>query len=625
MKKLKYLTIILTVMSIFLYNTSCKDDFAEVNTDQATITSGNPSFLFAQGILEFKPQDYLYWFYNASEIFQWVQTGVSTGGVTSTLADGAPAQSFKSIDVLRYANELKYVRSLMDEEEGAKYAQYSAALDILTIYMGIYDTDFTGDIPYTEAAQGAHGGTLTPKYDRVESLYNLWLGNLDEDIQVLTTATNQVFLGAQDIVYGGDTDKWARLANSLKLKIAARLINKDRAKALQIATAVVNSPVGVISNESQDFLFNKATSTTADNDYVYNWNNAVLQTVGGSITMVDFLIDNLDPRVRFIFQKNHWNSKVVQLFFDAEREDDVPHFIMDNVNYEIEADGIYQFVSWKGVGEPWVRYYGLPLEFNAGQQAGLYGDWFNYTVRSRYNENHIYRPYSMFQTEMLYGRIDFSYPIIPGDPAIRDTEDVPWWGMYMTSAEVNLYLAEFALLGASLPESAAAYYNRAVEASVRNYDRLAANNMIPYYGTTYGGYDPHEKAIDLQSGEIETMMASPQYQLTGNTASDLEKVYLQQIVHFTLQPIDQYTTARRSGVPVIGSDLFPRMTYSQVPTSAIPRRMALNQPSPTDLMYDLLIQSYQEQGLSVGSGTILNSERIWQDIGSPQWGEGPNL
>jgi len=625
MKKLKYLTIIFTVMSIFLYNTSCKDDFADVNTDPATITDGNPSFLFAQAILEFKPQDYLYWFYNASEIFQWVQTGVSTGGVTSTLADGAPAQSFKSIDVLKYANELKYVRSLMEEEESAKYAQYSAALDILTVYMGIYDTDFTGDIPYTEAAQAAQGGTLTPKYDRVESLYNIWLESLNDDIQVMTTGTNQVFLGAQDLIYGGDTDKWARLANSLKLKIGARLINRDRSKALQIASEVANSPVGVISNEAQDFLFNKATSSTANNDYVYNWNNAVLQTVGGSITMIDFLVENLDPRVRFIFQKNHWNSKVVQLFFDADRQDDVPHFIMENVDYEVGTDGKYQFVRWKGVGEPWVRYYGLPLEFNAGQQAGTYGDWFNYTVRSRYNENHIYRPYSMFQTEMLYGRIDFSYPIVPGDPAIRDTEDVPWWGMYMTSAEVNLYLAEFALLGASLPESAATYYNRAVEASVRNYDRLAARNMIPYYGTTYGGYDPHEKEIDLQAGEIETMMTSPQYQLTGNTASDLEKVYLQQLVHFTLQPIDQYTTARRSGVPIIGSELFPRITYTQVPTSAIPRRMALNQPSPTDLMYDILLQSYQEQGLSVGSGTILNSERIWQDIGSPQWGEGPNL
>lgn len=611
-------------MSVLFYNTSCKDDFATVNTDPATITDGNPSFLFAQAILEFNPQDYLYWFYNASEIFQWVQTGVSTGGVTSTLADGAPAQNFKSLDVLRYANELEYVRSLMPEDESAKYAQYSAALDVLSIYMGIYDTDFTGDIAYTEAARAAHGGTLTPKFDRVQDLYNLWLENLDNDIQVLTTANDQVFLGTQDLIYAGNTDNWAKLANSLKLKIAARLINRDRSKALQIAQQVAGSPIGVISNQSEDFLFNKATSSNTNNDYVYNWNNAVLQTVGGSITMIDFMVENRDPRVRFIFQKNHWNSKVVQLFFDAGREDDVPHFIMDNIEYVIETDGTYRFTGWSGLGEPWVRYYGLPLDFNAGQQAGQFGDWFNYTIRSRYDENHIYRPYSMFQTEMLYGRIDFSYPIVPGDPAIRDTEDVPWWGIYMTSAEVNLYLAEFALLGASLPESAETYYNRALQASVRNYDRLAANNKIPYYGTTYN-YDQYEEAIDLLPGEIEEMMSSSDYSLTGDVASDIEKVYLQQIVHFSLQPIDQYTTARRSGVPVIGSDLFPRTTYSQVPVSSIPRRMALNQPSPTDLMYEILTKSYQDQGLSVGSGTILNSERIWQDVGSPQWGEGPNL
>lgn len=624
MRKLKYFIFISVVMSVLFYNTSCKDDFATVNTDPATITDGNPSFLFAQAILEFNPQDYLYWFYNASEIFQWVQTGVSTGGVTSTLADGAPAQNFKSLDVLRYANELEYVRSLMPEDESAKYAQYSAALDVLSIYMGIYDTDFTGDIAYTEAARAAHGGTLTPKFDRVQDLYNLWLENLDNDIQVLTTANDQVFLGTQDLIYAGNTDNWAKLANSLKLKIAARLINRDRSKALQIAQQVAGSPIGVISNQSEDFLFNKATSSNTNNDYVYNWNNAVLQTVGGSITKIDFMVENRDPRVRFIFQKNHWNSKVVQLFFDAGREDDVPHFIMDNIEYVIETDGTYRFTGWSGLGEPWVRYYGLPLDFNAGQQAGQFGDWFNYTIRSRYDENHIYRPYSMFQTEMLYGRIDFSYPIVPGDPAIRDTEDVPWWGIYMTSAEVNLYLAEFALLGASLPESAETYYNRALQASVRNYDRLAANNKIPYYGTTYN-YDQYEEAIDLLPGEIEEMMSSSDYSLTGDVASDIEKVYLQQIVHFSLQPIDQYTTARRSGVPVIGSDLFPRTTYSQVPVSSIPRRMALNQPSPTDLMYEILTKSYQDQGLSVGSGTILNSERIWQDVGSPQWGEGPNL
>ena len=100
MKKMKYLIIVLTIISASFWTISCKDDFADVNTDPTTVTTGNPSYLFTQGILEFEPQGYLYWFYNASEIFQWVQTGVSTGGVTSTLADGAPAQSFKSIDVL---------------------------------------------------------------------------------------------------------------------------------------------------------------------------------------------------------------------------------------------------------------------------------------------------------------------------------------------------------------------------------------------------------------------------------------------------------------------------------------------------------------------------------------------
>ncbi|MDR0421851.1 MAG: SusD/RagB family nutrient-binding outer membrane lipoprotein [Proteiniphilum sp.] len=627
MKKIKYLTIVLTIIAASLYTTSCKDDFAEVNTNPTSVTSGNPSYLFAQAILEFEPQGYLYWFYNASEIFQWVQTAVSTGSVTSTLANGAPAQSFKSIDVLKYANELKYVRSEMPEEESAKYAKYAAAIDVLCVYMGIFDTDFTGDISYTEAAQAAHGGTLTPKYDRVEDLYSLWLKNLDDDMKTLTAKTGQIY-PAQDPVYAGDTEKWAKLANSLKLKIAARLIIQNRNRALEIAKEVVDSPVGVISEEADDFLFNKAISAIGDNDsnnqdYVYHWENDILQTVGGSETMIDFLVKNRDPRVRFIFKKNQWSSEVVQLFLDDEKKaKDIPHFIRENMVTETDGDGVDRFKEWKEPGEPWVRYYGLPLDFDAAHKAAEFGDWFNYTVRSQYDSNHTYRPYSTFQTEMLQGRIDFTYPSVPEETPAQDAEDVPWWGMYMTSAEVNLYLAEFKLLGATLSETADAYFNKALKASVKSYDKLAAKNKIPYYGTTYG-HDSNEKPIDLVDGEIETMMANKDYQLTDDKTLNLEKVYLQQIIHFSLQPIDQYTTARRSGIPIAGSSLFPRKIYTEVPVTKIPRRMALNQPSPTDLMHDILINSYKAQGLSVGSGDILNTERLWQDKGAPQWGQGP--
>ena len=555
-----------------------------------------------------------------------MQIMVPIESVTSTIFEGGTSTS-SSIRVLKYLNEIKYVRSEMTPEESAAYAQYEAAMNVLCVYMGIFDSDFIGDIPYTEAAQVLHGGTLTPKYDRIADLYDLWLTQLDENINTFMTAEKQEFDPVQDPVFGGQAAKWAKLANSLKLKIAARLISQDRARALQIAEEVANASCGYINSEADDFLFNKATNNTSNNDYVYHWSNGILQSSAGSQSIIDLMVNNLDPRVRFIFQKNDWNSKVVQLFFDAKRQGDVPSYIMDKINYTVGSDGTYKFESWKAPGEPWVRYHGLPLAFNAGQQAGTYGDWFNYDINCKYDDNYTYKPFSMFQTEQVYGRIDFTLPVASGDAVIQDVDDMPWFGMYLTTAEVNLYLAEFKLLGANLPQTASEYFNTALRASVEEYDRLASLNRIPYYGTTYN-YDPNEKVIDLQAGEIETMMSHEAYQLTGNNTEDLEKVYIQQTLHFLMSPIDAWVTCRRAGIPKIGSTIWDREDYSAngLPVTEIPRRTVLSAPSPTDLMYDILMNAYETQGFSIGSADgVLNSERVWQDQGAPQYGEGPSL
>ena len=45
-------------------------------------------------------------------------------------------------------------------------------------------------------------------------------------------------LNNQDFIYKGDLKKWGKLANSLKLKIASRLINKDRNRAFEIVKQV---------------------------------------------------------------------------------------------------------------------------------------------------------------------------------------------------------------------------------------------------------------------------------------------------------------------------------------------------------------------------------------------------
>ena len=161
---------------------------------------------------------------------------------------------------------------------------------------------------------------------------------------------------------------------------------------------------------------------------------------------------------------------------------------------------------------------------------------------------------------------------------------------------------------------------------MEEYDLLASLNKIPYYGKTYN-YDPNEKVIDLQNGEIAAMAANADYQLTGNTALDLEKVYVQQLLHFTMYPNEQFVTVRRSGVPKENSTLIAWENFAPtVPNNAIPRRLEVGAPSPTDLMYQILIDAYSSQGFTPGSnqdGTLLNSERVWQDINAPQFGQGP--
>lgn len=631
MKKIKYIAI--TFLSVLLFlATSCRDDMAVINSNPSQVTEANIPYLFAQAVKDFQPAGYTFWFYNAPMTYKWGQMGVPTGGFTSlyTQTTATGEQGGQYISLLKYKRDIDNVRTnILSEEEANKYASIAACVDVLTVYLGIFDSDMYGDRPFTEAAMARYGGTLTPKYDKVADLYTLWLETLSNSITLLSTSTNQTFPTTQDVIYKGDLKKWAKLANSLKLKIAARLLSQDKAKALSIASEVANNAAGVIDGTDDDLLFNKASSVTSgDHDLVYHWSNGFMESTASSQRVVDFMLKNKDPRVRFFYRKNAWNSSVVQGFFDQGKA--IPSFILENVEYT-ETDGKKQFVAWKGLGEPWVRYYGLPVEMDAGQNAALYGDYFDYSNRSKLkvgSAEKVYTPFSGFNQEMIIGRYDFTLPTVPGGPVIQDLDDNPWYGMYLSTAEVNLYLAEFKLLGASLPKTAESYFSKAIKASVEEYNRLAELNKIPYYDKTYG-YDPHEAVIDLQDGEIAAMAANADYQLTGDAALDLEKVYVQQLLHFTLLPNEQFVTVRRSGVPKENSSMIAWENFGPtVPNNAIPRRFEVGAPSPTDLMLDILLEAYKSQGFTPGSsqdGTLLNSERVWQDINAPQFGQGPKM
>lgn len=613
-----------------LCTTGCRDDFADINSSPSQVTVGDPSYLFAMAALDFDPFDYTFWFYDAPMLTAWSQMAVPTGSFIESSALTTVTGGVNYVKTLKLAHEIAYLRTNMSEEDAAKHAATAACVDILTIYLAISSSDINGDIQYTEAGNALHGGTLTPAYDRIADLYDLWLNQLNAAITTFTTASDQIFTNEQDIVYQGDLSKWAKLTNSLKLRIAARLISQDKARALTIASEVANASCGYIDSLEDAMLFNKCVVNSSSDDYIYHWSNGFMDNAASSQRVVNFMLENKDPRVRFCYRKNDWNSKIVQEFYDQGKE--IPSYIEENVEYTT-VGGKKTFVRWKGMGEPWVRYYGLPVEYNAKNNSAAYGEWFDYSNRYKITDENgqsakDYRPYSLYQHQMVIGRYyTFTLPTPPGGPVITRTDNRPWYGMYLGGSEVNLYLAEFKLLGANLPKSAEAYFTQGVKLSVQEYDKAARLNQIPYYGTTYD-YDPNEVSIELKDGEIDAMLASDDYKLTGSTSDQLEKVYLQQLIHFTMYPYDQFVTARRSGLPKFNSQLINRENYSAIPVTNFPRRFQTGVPNETSQLYQIQKDAYAAQGYSItGAGdantSVLNTERTWQDQGAPQWGEGP--
>ena len=620
-----------TALSAALF-TSCADEFAELNKPKDSIAEPNISYLFAQSVNKFEPSGYLLWYYNAPMTYSWSQMGVPTGGMTTGIltTTNAGDQGSKFIDVLMYVREIENAISLLPEEDRPLQLAYQHAAQVLTIYLGIFDSDMFGNLTYNEACRAKFGGTLTPGYDSMESLYAQWLQELDAAIAVFQGGQARITAN-QDVVCGGDLNKWAKFANSLKLRLAVRYMAGNMNKAKEIVAQVKSASCGYIDSMEDAILFNKGTNFSnggTGNDWQYHWSNGFLDGTAATENVMSFMVDNLDPRVRFCYQKNDWNSKIVQAYYD--RGEEIPPFIEEDVEYTMEG-GKKKFVAWKGAGEPWVRYKGFPMEYNSMTMSKY--DWYyrygNFKIAAEDGTaEKSYQTFSQFQQMFVIGRsYNASVPTAPGDVVALESKNRTWYGLYLGAAEVNLYLAEFAMINGD-EAAAETYYNKALALSVQEYDKLAGLNQIAYYGTTYG-YDPNEKVIDLVDGEIEQMMESEAYKFTGTRDEKLEKIYIQQLLNFTMYPNEQFITARRSGYPKIGSTLLPRLEYADIPVTTVPRRFDTGLPVETDLMYQIYLDNYAAQGFTptsngAGHSATLHNERIWADKGAPEWGAGHN-
>jgi len=620
----KYLLYIIAVTALVI--TSCRDDFGEVNSSPDQVTDPDPVRLFTEALIRMDNNAYLDWFYNNSYFLKWGQVTVTEGGNQSGLnlvGSWSMTQDRLLLPKLQI-EEIRYLlRERYAEEEAAKYRYLEAVCNPVLVWLGLYGTDMFGSMPYTEASTAPYTSpaNITPRYQTQAELLELWLVELDKTIATLTAPVKvnereitQIAPGEQDLIYGGDWTKWAKLANSLKLKIAVRMLGYDRTRALEIASEVGSSSVGIMSSVDDDLIYTQGSQ-------YYRFNDPIENAGLGSSNLIDFLRGNLDPRLRFLFAKNDFNASVVQAFFDAGR--DVPSYILEQANYT-DIAGEKTFTEWKAPGEPWVRYHGAPVDIqarNSGEISNAYFNTENFRLPSG-GGTKIYQPLSLYNEEMVRGNATYTYPTVPNSETVQDNTPRQWFGVFYSSAETQLYMAEFALLGASLLESAENYYNRGVELSVKLFDHLASLNKIPYYERN-SGFDATDKTIALNEEELTPLLAN--YALTGTTARKLEQVYLQQYIHHLYSPQELLVTMRRSGYPATGSSLLERVQFNSAdPSYPIPRRLPTPALDPTDGMYEIKKAAYEAEGFTPGSNApaVLQTEKVDYDKSAPAYGTG---
>jgi len=595
-----------------------KDEFAELNSNPSTLSEPDLRYSVTKSVEQMFNNDYTVWFYNNFDyVFPWGQlTGAGTGNGEQFVEMGPSGGQNIYSSLFPNTRDIRARIDAMDEGEKVTMQAMRALTFPIQIQPAMTVTDNTGSMVYSEAALAPYTtpALLTPKYDNQEELFNLWLAELDEAIVGLTAA-DQFNVGNQDLIYGGDYAKWAKYCNLLKLKIAARLVNSNRAKALEIAEQVATSTVGYMNDLGDDFIYRR------DIKY-YGTGNGTQPGTGGK-NIIDFLVDNKDPRARFLFTKNSFNAEVVQAFIDAGKA--LPPYVEQYVNLDVDGN----FDSWSGPGEPWVRYYGAPLSPDAQFETAndIYfqqGELNKITIDG--NEKS-YASTSRYAERITRTKMNFTYPTRPGGRLIEKKDNWPALNVILgSSAETNLYLAEFKLLGANIPSSAQDYFNRGVELSVQRMDALAENNGDPYYDNDPVYVDVDEAAAastQLKSGEIEALLALPAYDLS---IDGLEKVYIQQYVNFSMTPGDFWTTVRRSGVPKTGSSYFPREAFLASGSDlTVPRRFTVGTATEDSKNYLNQKASAEAQGFTTGTidPTVLNTERLWFDIQNPSYGAGP--
>ncbi len=228
MKRYSIKTIFTLLAAIFILNSCSLDLDINDNPNNATGAVVTPDLTLPAVLTATATNQFYYYGYGwGAFLVGYMLPGKGISGYGDTYTYNYTSSSVTGAWTSIFADLRDYQTIIKKAEADQKYALYGGISHLMKAYSYQLLVDAYGDVPYTEALQGATG-LITPAYDDQTEVYKLLVGEIDKAITILKDNKDKVgveVLGlnkASDPVFSGDISKWIKFANNIKLRILVR-------------------------------------------------------------------------------------------------------------------------------------------------------------------------------------------------------------------------------------------------------------------------------------------------------------------------------------------------------------------------------------------------------------------
>lgn len=483
------------LLVLFFLLGSCTKDFEEINTNPNGFTTASSGSLF-NGIIESLVLTGNEQFYINNEIlYKQSQLSALTNEAWGNYSLGTDEMWNNYYLILPSIRELEDRFDKLDQT--GEVQNMKAMLKIVYAYKSFKITDIFGDMPFSDAGYGFQDlEYLRPKFDSQESIYKYLLDELkwcDENIS--DTATNKepfITFSGFDKLFNGDVLEWQKFANSMRLRYALRMSEKEPELAGQIIKEIVENGRPVFEgNNNVGFVGESAAmwpATMGFKNGSLNWSFREHKNLRMGTNIWHQLSTNdstngdgiFDPRAYIFFETNNDNEWVP---FPQNPELNTP--TSGGIPYDSHRD-----------------------------QAGAF------QIKG---ETNIYSPFNYF--------------------VIRDEDFMPI--PLITGSEVHFIIAEAYFRGIGLPQDPAAAdveYMDGMNSSIDWWMNVADNSQLPSSGMKF----PDMISIPADLGPFSVQNVFGSWNATSEEEK-LEFIYTQRWLDAFRQPWEAYALARRTG------------------------------------------------------------------------------